>query len=297
MSRPTSFYYSFLSLSRRQRDAIVAVWDFCRAVDDTVDEAGIRGQGSGVRGQGSGVRDQEAESGPDRDVVRAQLQAWRDELNACYEGQAATPQGRALQPWIERFQLTRQPFEDLIDGVEMDLDRSRYATFDELYEYCWRVASTVGLMCIEIFGVRDAGRDYALNLGVALQLTNILRDVKADYERGRIYLPLEDLDRFGCAEADLGAETISASLRELLRFEAARARDFYSRAAASRPAGSARRLVAAEIMGAIYRDLLSTIEARDYDVLSTRVRVTRPRQASIALSTWFRMQLGLDVPA
>jgi phytoene synthase len=229
--------------------------------------------------------------------VRAQLQAWRDELNACYVSQPATPQGRALQPWIERYQLTRQPFEDLIDGVEMDLDHSRYATFGDLYEYCWRVASTVGLMCLEIFGVRDAGRDYALNLGLALQLTNILRDVKADYEHGRIYLPLEDLARFGCDEVDLGAETASAGLRELLRFEAARARDFYARAAVARPDGFSRRLVAAEIMGAIYRDLLSTIEARDYDVLSTRVRVTRPRQASIALSTWFRMQLGLDVPA
>jgi phytoene synthase len=293
MSRPTSFYYAFLSLSRRQRDAIVAVWDFCRAVDDTVDEAGFLVPGSGFRVPGSEAMDH----GPDGDAVRAQLQAWRDELNACYEGQAATPQGRALQPWIDRYQLTRQPFQDLIDGVEMDLDRSRYATFDELYEYCWRVASTVGFMCLEIFGVRDAGRDYALNLGLALQLTNILRDVKSDYERGHIYLPLQDLDRFGCDEADLGAETISAGLRELLRFEAARARDFYARAAASRPEGFIRRLVAAEIMGAIYRDLLSTIEARDYDIFSTRVRVTRPRQASIALSTWFRMQLGLDVPA
>jgi phytoene synthase len=293
MSRPTSFYYAFLSLSRRQRDAIVAVWDFCRAVDDTVDEAGALVPGSGFLVPGSEAREQ----GPGSDAVRAQLQAWRDELNACYEGQAATRQGRALQPWIERYQLTRQPFQDLIDGVEMDLDRSRYETFDELYEYCWRVASTVGFVCLEIFGVRDAGRDYALNLGLALQLTNILRDVKADYERGHIYLPLEDLDRFGCVETDLGADTTSAGLRELLRFEAARARDFYARAAASRPAGLSRRLVAAEIMGAIYRDLLSTIEARDYDILSTRVRVTRPRQASIALSTWCRMQLGLDVPA
>jgi phytoene synthase len=292
MSRPTSFYYAFLSLSRRQRDAIVAVWDFCRAVDDTVDEAG-----SGARDQGPGARDQGPESGLERDVVRAQLQAWRDELNACYEGQATTPQGRALQPWIERYQLTRQPFQDLIDGVEMDLDRSRYATFDELYEYCWRVASTVGFMCLEIFGVRDAGRDYALNLGLALQLTNILRDVKADYERGHIYLPLQDLYRCGCGEAELRAETMSAALRDLLRYQDASARDFYARAAASRPDGFARRLVAAEIMGAIYRDLLSSIEARDYDILSTRVRVTRPRQASIALSTWFRMQLGLDVPA
>jgi phytoene synthase len=243
-------------------------------------------RGSGIRGQGSGTG---------RDVVRAQRQAWRDELNACYEGQATTPQGRALQPWIERYQLTRQPFLDLIDGVGMDLDRSRYATFDELYEYCWRVASTVGFMCLEIFGVRDAGRDYALNLGLALQLTNILRDVKADYECGHIYLPLQDLDRFGCDEAELGAETMSAGLRELLQSRP-RARDFYARAAASRPtdspAGSWRPRSWARFIATC-----SSIEARDYDILSARVRVTRPRQASIALSTWFRMQLGLDVPA
>ena len=293
MSRPTSFYYAFLSLSRRQREAIVAVWDFCRAIDDTVDEHGtVRSDGSfGSDGSVGSLGSAQVEQ------VRAQLQAWREELNACYSGQPATAQGRALQPWIDRYQLSRQPFADLIDGVEMDLDRSRYATFDELYEYCWRVASTVGFMCLEIFGVRDGGRDYALHLGVALQLTNILRDVRADYERGHVYLPQEDLDRFGCDEGQLGATTASSACRELLRFEAARARDFYARAAAARPAGPARRLVAAEIMGAIYRDLLLTIEARDYDVLSTRVRVTRPRQASIALSTWLRMQLGLDVPA
>ena len=278
MSRPTSFYYAFLSLSRRQRDAIVAVWDFCRTVDDTVDEAA-----------------DDTEAG--RAAIRARLQGWRDELDACYDGQPATPQGRALQPWIARYELTRQPFADLIDGVEMDLDRSRYTTFDELYEYCWRVASTVGFTCLEIFGVRDGGRDYALNLGIALQLTNILRDVKADYERGRIYLPLEDFDRFGCDETALASATPSTALRELLRFEATRARDFYARAAAARPEGSARKLVAAEIMGAIYRDLLVTIEAREFDVLSSRVRVTRPRQASIAFSTWLRTQLGLDVPA
>jgi 15-cis-phytoene synthase len=288
MSRPTSFYYAFLSLSRSQREAIVAVWDFCRAVDDTVDER----QGSGVRGQGP-----ESDREQETTRARAQLQAWRGELNACYVGQPSTPQGRALRPWIERYALSRQPFEDLIDGVEMDLDHSRYATFAELYEYCWRVASTVGFMCLEIFGVRDDGRDYALNLGLALQLTNILRDVKADYEKGHIYLPLEDLSRFGCEEEALGRDTVSAPLHELLRFEAARAHDFYARAAAARPLGHGRRLVAAEIMGAIYRQLLTTIEAREYDVLSERARVTRPRQASIALATWLRMQFGLDVPA
>jgi len=232
MSRPTSFYYAFLSLSRRQREAIVAVWDFCRAVDDTVDEAGTTVQRAGFREQGP-------ESEPERDVVRAQLQAWRAELNACYEGQATTRQGRALQPWIERYQLTRQSFEDLIDGVEMDLDHARYATFDELYEYCWRVASTVGFMCLEIFGVRDAGRDYALNLGLALQLTNILRDVGADLRAGRVYLPTDDLATHGYSPDRLdwlaervarhGASALDERFRDLMRDQIGRARAHYAR--------------------------------------------------------------------
>jgi len=285
MARDTNFYYSFLVLTPARRQAIVAVWDFCRAVDDAVDEARV-------------------ETEADRAAVHARLDEWRREIARCFvaiddpASAPQTPQGRALVPFIRQFDLPRGPFTDLVDGVAMDIGHRRFKNFAELYQYCYRVASTVGIICVQIFGCQDAqARDYATDLGLALQLTNILRDVKADYERGHIYLPLQDLDRFGCGEADLGAETPSAGLRELLRFEAARARDFYARAAASRPHGFARRLVAAEIMGAIYRDLLSTIEARDYDILSTRVRVTRPRQASIALSTWFRMQLGLDVPA
>ena len=162
---------------------------------------------------------------------------------------------------------------------------------------CWRVASTVGFMCLEIFGVRDAGRDYALNLGLALQLTNILRDVKADYERGHIYLPLQDLDRFGCDEADLGAETMSAGLREAAAIPG-RPRARLLRACRGVPA---RRIRPPARGGRDHgRDLSRPAlvdRARDYDILSARVRVTRPRQASIALSTWFRMQLGLDVPA
>jgi 15-cis-phytoene synthase len=277
VSRPTSFYYAFLALPRAERDAIVAVWDFCRAVDDTVDE-----QGPGVRVQGAGFRDQDAE-------LRAQLQAWREEIVACYEGRPATPQGRALQPWIQRFRLPRKPFEDLVDGVEMDLDCRRYSSFDDLYEYCWRVASTVGLICIEIFGVHgDRGRDYAVNLGVALQLTNILRDVAGDLERGRLYLPLDDLARFNCSEDDLRAGHVTAPVRDLLAFEAARAKDYYRRAVEARPAGEGRRLVAAEIMAAVYRDLLSRIERHDFDVFSSRVRVPRPRQAWLALRVWMR---------
>jgi phytoene synthase len=275
VSRPTSFYYAFLALPRDERDAIIAVWDFCRAVDDTVDDA-----------YGPGVDDRSAGT---TELVRAQLQGWRTELDRCYGGHPITLQGRALQPWIATFHLPRGPFDDLVDGVEMDLDRQRYKSFDELYEYCWRVASTVGLICIEIFGVPgDRGRDYAVNLGVALQLTNILRDVAGDLGSGRLYLPLDDLARFGCTEDDLRAGRVTGPVRELLAFEASRAKDFYRRAAQTRPGGESRRLVAAEIMAAVYRDLLARIERRGYDVFSDRIRVPRPRQAMLALGVWAR---------
>ena len=231
---------------------------------------------------------------------------WRCELARCFgAGAPESPQGQRLVPFIAAFDLPRQPFEALIEGVEMDLGNRRYETFPDLYEYCIRVASAVGLICLNIFGARDPGaRQYAIDLGVALQLTNILRDIPGDMAQGRLYVPLEDLRRHGCSEADLLAEADargsgvrSPQVLALLRQQAERARDYYQRAARGLPRRDRRCLVAAEIMGAIYRDLLSSIEARDYDILSARVRVTRPRQASIALSTWFRMQLGLDVPA
>jgi 15-cis-phytoene synthase len=273
VSRPTSFYYAFLVLPRDQREAVIAVWDFCRAVDDTVDE------------QPAGARNADGVA-----AVRTALQEWRDELNRCYTDEPRTPQGHRLQPWLKRFALSRQPFADLIDGVEMDLDRSRYATFDELYEYCWRVASTVGLICLEIFGARDA-RGYAVNLGVALQLTNILRDVAADFEGGRLYLPQEDLARFNVHEADLDGGRMSDRVRELLAFEAGRARDYYARARAAKPPHDRRALVAAEIMAAIYRGLLREIERGGYDVFSRRVRLSRRRQMMIALRTWLGTRL------
>ena len=272
MGRDTSFYYSFLVLPADKRRAIVAVWDFCRAVDDAVDEAAA----------GTGA---------------AQVQRWREELKRCFDGGSPqTPQGRALQPLIGTFNLPRPAFEALIEGVEMDLHTQRYATFADLYEYCIRVASAVGLMCVEIFGCKDpASRQYAIDLGVALQLTNILRDVPGDLERGRVYIPLEDFARFGCQEGDLGAEAMHAghgvrapSVKKLLAFQAARARDYYRRADAMLPRPDARRLVAARIMGAIYRGILNRIEAADYDVFSTVVRVPRPQRALIAATTWAR---------
>jgi phytoene synthase len=272
LARDTSFYYSFLVLPADKRRAIVAVWDFCRAVDDAADEA------------------EEGEAA-------AQVTHWREELARCFDGgKPETPQGRALQPLIAAFNLPRPAFEALIEGVEMDLHTTRYATFGDLYQYCIRVASAVGLMCVEIFGyTHRASQQYAIELGVALQLTNILRDVPGDLERGRLYIPLEDMARFGVSDGDLGAEAAHAGhgvhspgVKKLLAFQAQRARDYYRRADATLPRTDARRLVAARIMGAIYRGILSRIEAADYDVFSRVIRVPRPRRALIAATTWAR---------
>jgi phytoene synthase len=268
MARKTSFYYSFLVLPADQRRAIIAVWDFCRAVDDAVDEAPVAADGSSL--------------------ARQAVAFWRAELAKCYDGERpATVQGQRLQPHVKRFDLPRSAFVDVIDGVAMDLDRTRYATFDDLLEYCRRVASAVGLVCIRIFGCRSPqAANYALNLGIALQMTNILRDLKDDLARGRVYLPLEDFERFGCTIEDLSANPPPGRIRALIDFECARAREFYQRALDCRPEGDRRRLVAAEIMRAVYFETLQRVEASGIEVLAARVRVARPRQALIALRQW-----------
>jgi len=262
MARKTSFYYSFLVLPREERRAIIAVWDFCRVVDDAVDEA---------------------ESGG-ADAVAF----WRAELARCYaQDTPQTAEGQRLQPFIPRFDLPRRAFEDVIDGVAMDLDTTRYETFEDLLEYCRRVASAVGMICIRIFGCTSAGAaDYALNLGIALQLTNIIRDVKDDLDRGRLYLPLEDLRRYGCTVEALAARRVTPPVRQLLEFECRRARDFYGRAIQARPEADRRRLVAAEIMRAVYFATLRRVERKGYDVFSGRMRPTRAEQAVIALRQW-----------
>jgi 15-cis-phytoene synthase len=269
MARKTSFYYSFLVLPPAQRRAIIAVWDFCRAVDDSVDESETAAAGGLPAG-------------------REAVGFWRAEVARCYNGTAPkTEQGRHLQPFIAEFGLPRQAFDDVVDGVAMDLDTMRYQTFDDLFEYCRRVASAVGLICIRIFGcTSDRAREYALNLGVALQLTNILRDVQGDLERGRVYLPMCDLAAFGCTVGDLAAGAVTDPVRRLLEFECRRARDFYARAAAALPPADRRRLVAAEIMRAVYFETLKRIEAGGYDVFKGRLRVAKPRQALIALKEW-----------
>lgn len=272
MARDTNFYYSFLVLTPARRQAIVAVWDFCRAVDDTVDEARV-------------------ETEEDRAEVQARLDEWRLEIERCFTGaEPQTPQGKALAPYVRAFDLPRGPFGDLVDGVAMDVGHRRYKTFAELYQYCYRVASTVGIICVQIFGCQDAqSRDYATDLGLALQLTNILRDVKKDLAQGRLYIPLDDMARFGVTEEMLARQTSAPAVRALLRAQAVRAREYYARATRGIPPEESRRLIAAEIMSGIYQAILAGIERRDFDVFGETVRVSRPRRAWIALTIWLRM--------
>jgi 15-cis-phytoene synthase len=275
--RDTNFYYSFVVLPAHKRAAIIAVWDFFRAVDDAVDEAGA------------------IDSAEARAAASAQVGAWRRELAACYgEGTPATPQGKALVAHVSRFGLPRQAFADVIDGVEMDVTRRTWATFGDLRQYCLRVASAVGLVCIEIFGYRNAAcRQYAVDLGIALQLTNILRDLGKDLRAGRLYLPQEDLARFGVTEEQLRLGQDGPAVRALLAFQAGRAHEYFERAAAELPRDDARSLVAARIMGAIYQALLHRIEQGGFAVFGAPLRLSRWRKAGVALRLWASSLLGM----
>jgi len=270
----SNFYYAFLFLPRPQREALYAVYAFCRVSDDLVDEAGESGGTT-----------------PGHTLER--LKAWRADLDACFAGGAQHPVLRRLAETVQTFRIPRHYFEELLNGVEMDLGKRRYATFAELEQYCYRVAGVVGLMCIEIFGYRrPETRTYAERLGTAFQLTNILRDLGTDMERGRLYLPQEDLARFGVTEADIAARRITPALRELLRFEAGRARHFYEAARAGLPAEDRRSMLAPEIMSTIYARLLHRIEAADFDVFARRIRLSDTERMRLALTCWLRHRFG-----
>jgi phytoene synthase len=270
VARDTSFSYSFVVLPAAERRAIGVVWDFCRAVDDAVDEA------------------------PDPVTAATEVVKWREEVGRLFGLETPqTPQALNVKPFVAMFSLSRQPFDDLVDGVEMDLRQLRYDTFEELVGYCRRVASAVGVMCIEVFGCRDSrSREYAFNLGLALQITNIIRDIKADLTQGRIYLPREDLSRFGVTEQALADGVMTDAIRNLLAHECQRARHFYAAAAQAMPREESRKLVAAEIMGGIYFEILQRIERRGYDVFTERIRVPKLQRARIALQIWALTQLS-----
>lgn len=264
----SNFYYAFLLLPPERREALFALYAFCRFVDDIADDEGSR----------------------DPAML---LGRWREELERVYARQSTHRIGAALADAVTRFPLDKQHFLDLISGVEMDLTRRRYESFDELHQYCYRVASTVGLLCIEIFGYQNpTARAYAVDLGVAFQLTNILRDVMEDGRRGRIYLPLEDLRRFDCNEDDVLGGHWSGRVGALMAFECGRARAYYLRASASLAHEDRASLAPAEAMRLIYMRLLNRIEAKHFDVFGEKVTVPKYEKVTLALAAWGRSQLA-----
>lgn len=264
----SNFYYSFLLLPKAKRRAITDVYRFARLLDDIVDE------------------------NPQGRDPYSELQTWRDEIEFIYRGTPTTEFGERLMASVEEFDLPKQPFLDLVDGMEMDLKWHSYQSFADLREYCYRAASTVGLICIEIFGYENARtREYAVNLGLALQLTNILRDLKEDIARDRIYLPLEDLERFGYTADDLRAHRYNHPFVELMKFEHQRARSYFIKAAESLPEQDRASMFAAEIMAAIYREILEQMPATQFDVFRNRLTVPKKRRLKIALEIWFRSKL------
>ena len=268
---------AFILLPKAKRDGMSALYAFCREVDDVADEESVPVE-----------------------TRRTQLAGWREDVRrACTGGAPEFAVNRELQCVIRahpglRFDL----FDDLIRGVEMDLDIKRYQTHAELEQYCYRVASVVGLLSIEIFGYTNPRtRDYAVYLGKALQLTNILRDVKTDAERGRIYLPLGELARFGVTEAEVLEGQYTPRFRDLAVSVAARARHFYKLALESLPAEDRRNMAAAELMGSVYWRLLEKLEAREFNVFGPEpTRVTKPQKILLILRTWLRIASGNVVP-
>ncbi|MEA2624139.1 MAG: 15-cis-phytoene synthase [Candidatus Binatota bacterium] len=258
----TSFYSAFRLLPAARRDALYAVYAFCRAVDDAVDDA------------------------DPCDAPRA-IAGWREELERCYRGAPTHPITSAIAASLERFPIPRAALGAILEGVEMDLTRARYETFAELEVYCRRVASAVGLAAIEIFGYRSPlTREYAVRLGIALQLTNILRDVSEDAARGRVYLPEEDLARFDYPAGDLFLGIYNRRFRSLMEFECERARSYYRGAEAVLAPVDVPRLRSAELMRRTYEEVLDRIVAEDYDVFGRRLGVPRRRKAWLAAAFW-----------
>ena len=263
-SSSSNFYYAFMLLPAARRRALYAVYAFCRFVDDIADDSA---------------------GGPL--APAALLDRWRQELNRVYAGTVERPVSRALADSVRQFNIPQRYFEEIIDGVAMDLTQRRYASFDDLRKYCYRVASAVGLISIEIFGYQNpATRLYAERLGIAFQLTNIIRDVKEDAARNRIYLPLEDLHRFGVTEEEILQSVHTPGFNALMEFETARARDFYRDADAVLAPEDRPAMLAAEGMRLIYSALLERIARSGYRVFDGRLTVSAPRKLYLVGRAW-----------
>jgi 15-cis-phytoene synthase len=258
----SSFYYAFILLPPERRRALHAVYAFCRFIDDIADDEAIR----------------------DPALL---LSRWREELDRVYSGAPTRALSRALADSARRFKIPRELFEEIINGVEMDLSRKRYQTWEELRPYCYRVASALGLICIEIFGYSNpSAKLYAENLGLALQLTNILRDVREDAGRGRIYLPLEDLARFNVSENEILGGVYSPNFVRVMDFEARRARELYALAQSELAPEDRATLLTAEAMRLIYAALLERIVNSNYRVLDRRHRLSAPHKLYLVGRAW-----------
>lgn len=265
----SSFYYAFNLLPEQKRDAMNVVYAFCRKTDDIVDA-----------------------TNDSQDVKYDKLRKWRIEFERAFTGHSEFPLLNKLGKTISNFNIPLDPFFELIKGMEMDLQKDRYKSFDDLQLYCYRVASTVGLMCIEIFGYKNLStKNFAVDLGIALQLTNILRDIGKDAEQGRIYLPQEDLQRFNYSEQELMTRAYNDRFRELMIYESGRAKRYFNSATSHLDLDDKKTMFAARAMQHIYYKMLEKIIAADYDVFNNNIKVSKIEKVGIALGVWAKYNL------
>ena len=265
----SSFYYAFNLLPAEQRDAMNTVYAFCRETDDIVDEGAVTD-----------------------DIKFDKLRKWRIELDKSLNGHSEYPLINKLSKTIQHFNIPLEPFFDLLKGMEMDLQQKRYVSFNDLQTYCYRVASTVGLMCIEIFGYRHpSAKDFAVNLGIALQLTNILRDVKKDAENGRIYLPKEDLEKFGYNESDIFNNNYNENFQKMMKYQVERAKEYFNTATACLNKEDKKAMFAARAMQHIYYRMLNKIVDADYDVYNKKIKISTAKKVGISLGVWAKYRL------
>jgi 15-cis-phytoene synthase len=265
----SSFYYAFNLLPNEKRDAMNTVYAFCRETDDIVDEGN-----------------------EPEEIKYEKLRKWRMELEKAVVGHSDYTLLNKLGKTISQFNIPLDPFFELLKGMEMDLSNKRYLSFDDLVTYCYRVASTVGLMCIEIFGYKHkSAKDFAVNLGIALQLTNILRDIKKDSARGRIYLPQQDLLKFGYSEAELLSNTYNANFVDLMVYETNRAQEYFNKATMCLNLDDKGSMFAARAMQHIYHKLLEKIIIADYNVFQKNIKVNKVEKVGIAIGVWAKYSL------
>ncbi len=265
----SSFYYAFNLLPEQKRDAMNTVYAFCRKTDDIVDE-----------------------NSDSTDVKYEKLRKWRIEFEKSFTGHSEFALLNKLGTTISNFNIPLDPFFELIKGMEMDLQKDRYKSFDDLQLYCYRVASTVGLMCIEIFGYNHPStKQFAIDLGIALQMTNILRDIGKDAKNGRIYLPQEDLNKFNYTEDEIMSLLYNNNFRDLMIYETARAKQYFNSATAHLDLDDKKTMFAARAMQHIYFKMLEKIIAADYDVFNNDIKIPKIEKVGIALGVWVKYNL------